>query len=449
MAREKWASRLGFVLASVGSAVGLGNIWRFPFQTATNGGAAFLVVYLVAVVGIGIAALLAEFVVGRRANLNVIGAFEELGHPNWQIAGAIGLFGGFWVLSYYSVIGGWVIRYTLGSVFGGVVPWMGDPLANPVEFFGVASAGPDAVAFHAAFMVLTIGIVAFGVEGGIEKATKVMVPSIAVMLAGLAVFASTLPGAGAGYAYFLSPDLGALLGNLGNVIPAAVGQAMFSLSLGFGVMITYASYIGDDDNLGTDGLSIAFFNTLIGVLAGLVVFPLLFAQNVSPETAGPGAVFVSVPTALAELPAGSILGLVFFGVVLIAALSSAISLLEVVTSYLIDNYAISRPQAATGLGLVIFVLGIPSALDTAWLGWFDGIAVNVVLPLSLLLVVVYVGWVLAGDALDEVQRGTSGAALLGPLWLWTVRTVVLVAILGTLLLGIRKLLVNGGLIPPF
>jgi NSS family neurotransmitter:Na+ symporter len=448
MAREKWASRLGFILASIGSAVGLGNIWRFPFQTATNGGAAFLVVYLVAVVGIGIAALLAEFVVGRRANLNVIGAFDELGHPNWQIAGAIGLFGGFWVLSYYSVIGGWVIRYTLGSVLGPIVGFVGNPLANPVDFYGVVSAGPDAVVFHAAFMLLTIGIVAFGVEGGIEKATKVMVPSIALMLVGLAIFASTLPGAGEGYAYFLSPDVEVLFANLGDVVPAAVGQAMFSLSLGFGVMITYASYIDDDDNLGVDGLSIAFFNTLIGVLAGLVVFPLLFAQNVSPETAGPGAVFVSVPTALAELPAGNLLGLVFFGVVLIAALSSAISLLEVVTSYLIDNYDVTRPQAAGALGGIIFVLGIPSALDTVWLGWFDGIAVNVILPLAVTLVVVYVGWVLAGDAVDEVRQGTRGADLLGPLWLWTVRTVVLVAIVGTLLLGVRKLVVNGGVLPP-
>lgn len=443
--RETWATRLGFIVASIGSAVGLGNIWRFPFQTATNGGAAFLLVYLVAVVVIGIPALLAEFVVGRRARLNAIDAFDRIGYPRWKLIGAIGVFGGFWVLSYYSVVGGWVVRYLLGSLTGG---YFGDPAG----YFGTVSAGPEAVAFHAAFMLLTVGIVAFGIERGIELATKFMVPSIFVLMIAIAAYAATLPGAGGGYAFFVSPDIEALLANLETVIPAAVGQALFSLSLGFSVMITYASYIGEDENLGVDGASIAAFNTLVGVVAGLVVFPLLFAQGVSPDTAGPGAIFVSIPTALADLPAGRAVGVVFFGIVLIAALSSAISLLEVVTSYLVDHYGLRRPVTAAGLGAIIFALGLPSAWDTAWLSWFDGVAVNLLLPLAVLLVVGFVGWVFADEAIDEIRKGTSaaGSSTLAGLWLWSVRTVVLLAVAGTVALGILELLSPTGvyIVPP-
>ncbi|RXK51209.1 sodium-dependent transporter [Halorientalis pallida] len=442
--RATWRTRLGFIFAAVGSAVGLGNIWRFPFQTAEFGGAAFLFVYLVAVVFIGIPAILSEFVIGRRAQLNAIDAFEKLGHPSWKVVGALGVFTGFWVLSYYSVIGGWVMRYIVGSLSGA---YFGDP----ATYFGTVSAGLPALAAHGLFMLVAVGIVAFGVEEGIERATTVMVPAVLVLLVGIAVYAATLPGAGEGYAYFLTPEPGAITANLTSVLPAAVGQALFSLSLGFSVMITYASYVGEDENLGVDGLSIAGFNTGIGVLAGLVVFPLLFAQGVSPETAGPGAVFVSIPTALADLPVGGILGLVFFLIVLIAALSSAISLLEVLVSYMVDNYGYARRRLATIAGTVIFLLGIPSALKTAWLGWFDGIAVNLFLPLVVFLVVVFVGWVLAGEAVAEIREGTRGGESLATAWLWTVRTIVLLGVGLSLALGVYELTTPSGayLLPPF
>ncbi len=430
--RETWATRLGFILASVGSAVGLGNIWRFPFQTAENGGAAFLVVYLVAVLVIGLPALLAEFVIGRRANVNAIDAFDRLDRPNWKVVGAIGVFAGFWTMAYYSVVGGWVIRYVYGSATGAY-------FGSPRDYFGAISTGPDAVALHLLFMATAVGIVAFGVEDGIEKATKVMVPSIIVLMIGLAGYAVTLPGGGEGYAFFLSPDVSVIADDYRSVVPAAVGQALFSLSLGFSVMITYASYIGDDENLGVDGVSIAAFNTFVGVLAGFVVFPFLFAQGVAVGDAGPGAVFVSVAAALGGLPFGRLLGVVFFGVVLIAALSSAISLLEVVTSYVVDNYEVGRAQTATGLGAVLFVGGVPSAMDIAWLDWFDTVAVNLLLPLAALGVVGFVGWVLAGEATDEIQQGTAGADGLSTVWLWTLRTVVLAAVAASLYLGVREL----------
>jgi NSS family neurotransmitter:Na+ symporter len=436
VARETWATRIGFILAAVGSAVGLGNIWRFPFQTAENGGAAFLLVYLIAVLLIGIPAILAEFVIGRRSKQSAIGAFEALGRPRWRVVGALGVFGGFWTLSYYSVVGGWVLRYAVGSVTGAY-------LGEAESYFGAISAGPEAVAFHAAFMVVTVVIVAFGVKRGIEAATTLMVPSIVILMLGLAVYAFTLAGSGAGYDYFLSPDVGELLANLDTVIPAAVGQAMFSLSLGFAVMITYASYIDRDENLGVDGLSIAITNTFVGVLAGLVVFPLLAAQGVDYGGAGPGAIFVTIPTALADLPGvvARVIGFVFFFVVLIAALSSAISLLEVVTSHIVDNYDFGRKPTALSLGVIIFLLGLPSALDTAWLTWFDTVAVNLLLPLAVLGVVLFVGWVLSDEATDELGRGAPSLTDIAPAWLWSLRTVVLLAVVGTILLGVGKLTV--------
>jgi NSS family neurotransmitter:Na+ symporter len=439
--RETWASRVGFVLAAVGSAVGLGNIWQFPFKTGQFGGASFLLVYLVAAVGIGLPALLAEFVVGRRANRNTIDAFGALGGRRWKLVGALGLAIGFWILSYYSVVGGWVIRYLAASPTGA---YFGDASG----FFGAVSAGPDALVTHAIFMACTVGVVAFGVENGIERATKVMVPSVLLILAGLAAYAFTLDGAGAGYAYFLSPDLAALSNNLGDIVPFAVGQAFFSLSLGMGAMVTYASYVDGEDSLVADAGSIVLLNTLVGVLAGLVVFPLLFAQGIDPNTSGPGAVFVSVAGAFANVPAGRLLGTAFFAVVLVAALSSAISLLEVVVSYVVDNTRVGRVPAATGIGGALFLLGVPSALSTAWLGWFDTLAYNLLLPTSVLCILLFVGWKLGREALTEMLRGSGLDRRVGRTWLWTVRVVVIVAVVGTLALGLQTLFVGSAIVPP-
>ncbi|ADQ66692.1 sodium-dependent transporter [Halogeometricum borinquense] len=456
--RETWATRAGFILAAVGSAVGLGNIWQFPFKTAEFGGATFLVVYLAAVFGIGLPAMLAEFVIGRRSKRNTISAFERLDHKKWRFVGAIGLLTGFWILSYYSVVGGWVLRYVGGSITGAY-------FGGAESYFGAISAGPEAVALHAIFMTLVVGIVAFGIEDGIEKATKLMVPSILVILGALAVWAFTLPGASEGYGYFLSPDLSQLRltvesapsfpwvsfgGPLAEIIPFAVSQAFFSLSLGMGAMITYASYIDGDESLFGDSATIVVFNTLIGILAGLVVIPLLFAQGVEPGSGGAGALFISVAGAFANIPLGRVVGFVFFLVVLVAALSSAISLLEVVVSYAIDNYAVSRPQMAVGLGGTIFLLGLPSAWDTAWLTWFDNLAYQLLLPASVLGILTFSGWVFGRPAVEELLRGTNFGDSIGVTWLWLVRSVVFLAVILTLVLGLLTLFTgqNPAIVPP-
>jgi len=433
--RETWATRIGFLVAAIGSAVGLGNLWQFPFKTAENGGAAFVVFYLIAVVLIGFPAMLAEFVVGRRTNVNAVDAFASLGHRSWRIVGGLAVATGFWILSYYNVVGGWVLRYVLGSATGAYFD-------APAEYFGAVAAGPDAVLAQAAFLAVATGIVAFGIENGIERATKVMVPSIVAIMLVLAVWAATLTGAGEGYAYFLSPSFDAMVTNAGTTIPFAVGQAFFTLSLGMAIMITYSSYVGEDDSLPFDGGVIVVTNTLVGVLAGLVVFPILFANGIDLSLAGGGgasALFVAVAAGFAELPVGRALGVVFFLVVLVAALSSAISLMEVTVSWAVDNSDRSRPTLATAVGLGLFVLGLPSAWDTAWLTWFDNLAYSLFLPVSVLAVVIFVGWVVGRDAVDELRRGTGGLGTFGPVWLWMLRVVVILGVVATLGLGVYEL----------
>ncbi|NHN41029.1 sodium-dependent transporter [Halorubellus sp. JP-L1] len=444
--RETWSSRVGFILAAVGSAVGLGNIWQFPFQAANNGGAAFLVVYLAAVFLIGFPALLAEFVVGRNTEKNPVDAFREYAGGSWGVVGGAGVFVAFWILSFYSVVGGWVLRYAGGSLTGA---YFGDPSA----YFDSIAVGPGALALHFVFMALVVGIVALGVEDGIELGTKVMVPSIVVILVALAAWASTLPGVADGYAYYLDPDLGTLAANLPDVLPNAVGQAFFTLSLGMGAMVTYASYLGDDDSLPADGAIIVVLNTVVGVLAGLVVFPVLAAEGIGFDTAGTGAVFESMAAAFATLPAGGVLGLLFFLVLLLAALSSAISLLEVVVAYVVENTSRDRKPVATVLGAGIFLLGAPTAWGFSFNGvgaldWYNVLAYNLFLPLVGLGVAVVVGWTQGARSTRELARGSGGSETLGLAWLWALRTVVVLALTVTLVLGVKTILVTAGVLDP-
>ena len=427
--REQWGSRVGFIMAAVGSAVGLGNIWRFPYEAATNGGAAFLLANVVAVLLIGLPAILAEFAIGRRAQRNVVDAFGRGGRA-WKVAGALAAVTAFWIVSYYSVVGGWVLRYLIESPSGVY-------FQQPATHFENVAAGLDAVFYAAAFLLITVGIVAMGIERGIELATKIMVPAIVVLMGGLAVFAATLPGSGAGYEYFLAPDFGYVVDNLVTLIPAAVGEVLFTLSLGSGIMITYASYVEDTESLVVDGGAIVVVNTLVGYLAGLIVFPLLFAQGVEPGEAGAGAIFVSIANAFQSLPAGRLLGVVFYFVILIAALSSSISLLEIPTAYFVDNFDVGRPVVAGALGTGAFLLGVPTALSQPTFKFFDSFASEVMLPTGLFLVTVFVGWVYGREAMDELGEGVR-EQFLPRLWLWYVRIVVFLAVAMTLALSVAS-----------
>ena len=432
MARETWATRIGFILAAVGSAVGLGNIWRFPFQTGQEGGAAFLLVYLLFVVAIGFPAILVEFVIGRRTNLNAVGSLRELGGGAWRYVGWLFVVTGFVILSYYSVVAGWFARYLVVGITDGFAV---TTEAEAAELFGTVSTGLDSLVFHAIFMALVIGIVAMGVRRGIELAVKVMVPAIILFLIGLAAYGATLDGASAAYAYYLSPDFGAVMDNWTSLLPAAAGQAFFTLSLGMGVMITYASYLGEDRNLATDAGVIVFLDTAIAVLVGFVVFPFIFAAGTDPGQIAVGAIFFSLTQAFATLPFGTLLGIVFFGVVTIAALSSAISILEVLVSYLIDEHPIDRLPATIGAGFAIFLLGVPVTLDLVFLDLLDGFADGVLLVLGALILVVFVGWVIPDIGLSELRQGIRGADPWDDIWLWMVRIPIVIVLVIALALG--------------
>ena len=430
--REQWSTRIGFVLAAVGSAVGLGNIWRFPFVTGEAGGAGFLSVYLLFIVLIGLPAILVEFVVGRRTRRNPVGAMMAIGQGVWRYVGWIFVVTTFVIMSYYSVIAGWTIRYTILGVRDG---YTADPVAAG-EQFGALAQGPEAMAFHALFLLAIVVIVGFGIRRGIELAVKIMVPAIIVIVVGLAAWAATLDGAGAAYRYYLSPDLGAIAADWTSILPSAAGQAFFTLSLGFGIMITYASYLGEDRNLAEDGVVIIGFDTAIAFLVGLVVFPILFTAGIDPSAPGVGAIFVTLAAAFGELSVGGLVGAVFFGTVVIAALSSAISLTEVVVAYAIDELGLARFRATALVCGGIFVLGLAPAYDLVLLELYDGFADGVLLILGGLLVTAYVAWRWPDEAIEELSRGIGPLGSLGTYWIWMVRVPVLVVLLVSLVLGV-------------
>lgn len=431
MTRESWNTRLGFILAAVGSAVGLGNIWRFPWMTAENGGSAFLLVYLFIIVVVGVPGLIGEFVIGRRANRNPVGALAALsGSKYWRWVGLITIVTALSLLSFYSVVGGWIIRYFLGS-------FTGSYFAQPGAFFESISFGWGAAGFHVVFLLITAAIVYSGVRRGIEVATKLMMPSIVVLLIGLAGWAVTQPGAAAGLDFYLGFDLAALQGNVLDLLLSAAGQALFTLSVGAGTMITYASYIGEDRSLAADGVAIGVTNTFVGVLAGFVVFPLLFAQGLSAGSGGPGALFVSVATAFSALPAGTVLAVGFFGVVTLAALSSSISMLEIPVSYLVDEFGFSRASAVGGLTVVYIVTGTFVSHNPGVFDFVAGTLVDLLLTGGLLAFLLFVGWVLGGDAIEEFVMGSGRIvqALARP-WLYAVGVVLPLFLIFTLLTGL-------------
>lgn len=430
--REHWSTRAAFILAAVGSAVGLGNIWRFPFITGEGGGAGFLLVYLLFIAVVGFPAMLVEFVIGRYTDRNPVGAMREIGRGVWTYVGWIFVVTTFVIMSYYSVIAGWTIRYTVLGLRDG---YEGDIEAASAQFADL-SAGLEAMALHGLFLLAIVAIVGLGIRRGIELAVKVMVPAIIAIVIGLAAWASTLADAGDGYSFYLEPDFGRIAAEWTTILPDAAGQAFFTLSLGFGIMITYASYIEEDRNLLADGAVIIGFDTLIAFLVGLIVFPILFTAGVDPGDPGPGAIFVSLSAAFGDLSLGWLVGAVFFGTVIIAALSSAISLTEVVVSYAVDERGMDRFKATALVCAALFVLGLPPAYDITLLSLYDGLMNGILLLLGALLIAVYVSWEWADRAVEELERGIGDLGALGPAWIWLVRVPVIVVLLVALYLGV-------------
>jgi NSS family neurotransmitter:Na+ symporter len=442
--RDTWGSKAAFVLAAAGSAIGLGNIWGFPTVAGQNGGAAFLLIYLVAVALIGAPVMLAELIVGRRTQRNPVGAFKALAPGSvWVVVGGLGVFTGIIILSFYSVIAGWTLSYIFKTITGTFQAGV-DTEAIYNELAG--SAVP-AISWHLLFIIITIYVVLGGVRDGIERWTKVLMPVLFALLVLLAIRAVTLSGAEAGLAFYLKPDFSKVTGT---VVLSAIGQAFFSLSLGMGAMITYGSYVSKRDDLVSSAAWVTFADTTIAILAGLIIFPTLFHAGLEPGAGGPGMVFVVLTSLLSSIPpapyGGVIFGTGFFMLLGIAALTSSVSLLEVVTSWAVDERGMSRRKAAISLGIVAFVIGVPSALANgavSWLTNLPGIGMDFLsflfmlfgqysLVIGALLISLFVGWVWGVKAAGEEVRENDGEFPLGKTWGFLIRFVAPSAIVAIL-----------------
>lgn len=417
--REMWGTRFGFLMAAVGSAVGLGNMWRFPYSTAEYGGAAFVLLYLIITFLVGVPIMIAEFGLGRSARLSPIGALRHAGGSAWAPAGYLFVAAGFLILAYYSVIAGWVSRYALEAI---LTPWPADAGA----YFNEVSGSTSAVFYHLGFMALTLLIVAGGVKAGIERVSSIAMPILALLLVGIAIWATTLMGAGEGYRYYLTPNFEELLSL--DTLAAASAQAFFSLSLGMGAMLTFASYLSRQSNLPREATVVALSDFGIAFLAGLVVFPVIFAIGlqgaVSESTVG--ALFIAIPGAFVAMGAtGRVVGILFFVALFIGAITSAISLLEVVVSSVIDEWKFDRRKASIIAGIIIALIGILPARDLSVLNAMDRVAAEIFLPLGGLLLALLVGWGPAGRGLDAFAEGASARTrYLLRAWRWTLRIAV-------------------------
>lgn len=434
--RESWDTRTGFVLAAAGSTVGLGNVWRFPFQTGQEGGAAFLAVYLGFVLLVGLPVMLLEFMVGRRHSRSPVAAIYELGEGAWKNVGWVFVAAAFLVLSYYTVVAGWASRYAVDGVLGRYPT----EIAGAEARFAEVATGADAVAFHGLFMVLTVTVVALGLNRGVETAARLLVPTVLALLGGLVYYAYRLPGASEAYRYYLSPDFGVVAAEWTTILPAAAGQAFFTLSLGMGIMITYASYVDEPRNLTEDAAFVVGIDTLVAVAVGLVVFPILFTAGVPPGEPGHGSVFVSLTTAFASLPNGGLLGAAFFGIVALVALLTTISLMEVVVSHLIDTEGLNRGVAAVTSGGALPLLGVPAALSLVVLDLYDVFATQILLVVGALLLTVYMAWISpsesAREGISDLTGYPRGYGRLAVAWIWMLRVPILAVLLVSLALGV-------------
>lgn len=436
--REQWTSHNGFVLATIGGAVGIGNIWRFSYVAGENGGAVFLLIYLVFVVIIGVPLVIAELAIGRYAQADAIGAFETEGRKSWWcVAGWLGVLAAALLLSYYAVIAGWTLKYFAGAVSGAL--WRAEEADFGGYFDEFISHRAEPLVWQAVALLVTIVVVAGGVQRGIERVNKLLVPFLAMIIVALAGYALSLPGSDAGVRFLLSPDWTAL--SKPGVYAAALGQAFFTLGMGMAFFVTYGSYLPRTVSLPVSGVVIAAGDTLFAIIAGLAIFPAVFALGGNPA-AGPELAFVTLPQVFLNMPGGKGIGLVFFLLLAMAAITSMVALLEIPVATFMHRLKLPRGRAVVTVGTCVFVLGLPSALSYGLLndirfgshGILEAIdygVSNFILPITGILTSLFVGWRFErAFVLVEADFGTSR---IGVVWLWLVRIVVPLTILGILL----------------
>ena len=462
--RSQWGSKVGFVLAAAGSAVGLGNLWKFPYITGENGGGAFVLIYLVCIALVGLPIMVAEVLLGKETQKSPVGAFSEHAPKSpWIGVGWLGVIAGFVILSYYSVVAGWAMHYVYLALTGAFANIPADRIDGVRHHFDELYGSPGTQVFwHTAFMAMTIGIVILGVQKGVERAARIMMPALFLMLGAMVIYGATLPGFGRALDFVFGFHTDKL--HASGVLEA-LGHSFFTLSVGMGAMLTYGSYMKRADDVVSTSMAISMLDTLVALMACLALFPVTFSYGMEPG-GGPGLVFVNMPAAFAQMPGGTVWAVVFFVLLTFAALTSAISLLEVVASYFIDERGWPRWRAVVVMGAIIYAVGIPSALSggthlfggavealTAplfggeghgknWFDLLDYLASNWMLPLGGLGISLFVSWRM--DALKRRAACAEGSrlgrvAFLYLAWLWLLRVVVPIAIVLVMLHAIGVL----------
>lgn len=433
-----WSSRLAFILAASGSAVGLGNIWRFPYLTSDNGGGAFVLIYLACIAAVGLPIMLAEILMGRRGRLSPINTLEHLtadgGHSRaWTAIGWIGMLCALLILSFYSVVAGWTLHYAwlyLGKLFGG------EGIVDPGATFGALLADPaQLILWHSVFMLMTVGVVALGVEKGLERAVRLLMPSLLVLLLVLIGYGISTGFVGQAMEFLFLPDFSEVSGD---TVLAALGQAFFSLSLGMCGIMTYSAYLPSDVSIPRVSVSVALADTTVALLAGMAIFPVVFAFGLDPAGGGPGLIFTSLPHAFADMPLGTLYAIAFFALLTVAAWTSSISLLEPPTAYLVERAKLTRGSAAMTAAVVIWAIGLVTVLSfNVWSqvrvlgrdlqGAIEFLASDLLLPVGGLLIALFAGWVLDRRITREELRHLPDGAY--TVWRWLVRVVSPVLVL--------------------
>ena len=439
MDRASFGSKIGAILAAAGSAVGLGNIWRFPYEAGNHGGAAFILIYLACVFIMGMPIMIAEFTVGRRAKASTGRAFGLLANNSkWNFIGMLGVLAGLLILGYYSVVAGWTLEYILTSVTNGFADKKPEDFVAAFQTFSQNPIRP--VIWLLAFLFFTHFIVVKGVKDGIEKSAKIMMPVLFLLIVVLAICSMTLPNASKGLEFLLKPDFSKVNAD---VFLGAMGQAFFSLSLGMGCLSTYASYFGSDTRLGKTALSVGVIDTFVAILAGLIIFPAAFSVGIQPD-AGPSLIFITLPNVFQQAFGGipflaMVFSLLFYVLLALAALTSTISLHEVVTAYLNERFTISRNRAAMLVTGFCVATGILSSLSLgAWdakffsLSFFDlldFVTAKLMLPLGGLLVCLFVGWYLKRSvSYEELTNYGLQKATYFPVYMFILRYFAPIAI---------------------
>jgi len=439
--REKWGSKIGFVLAAAGSAIGLGNLWKFPYMTYTNDGGAFVLTYLMAILAIGVPIMIAEITIGRRTQLSPVGAMKKLGGKRWTWLGWLGVSTGFIILSYYSVVAGWTLEYVVKSISGAFIDQTPDQVTQ--QFVTFVSDPFSQVFWHAIFVVIG------GVKGGIERTARILMPILFIIILILVALSLSTEGAGRAIKFLFRPNFSELSGA---GFLEALGHAFFSLSLGMGAMITYGSYMNKKESIPNAALTVSLLDTAIAILACLIIFPIIMTFDLVP-TKSAGILFTTLPVVFMQLPGGTYFSMLFFTLVAFAALTSAISLLEVVASYFIDELKWSRKKSTLITGGSIFVFGTFSALSNGAVGWlsnfnfwgrpttagffntFDYFASNYLLPIGGFFIAIFTGWIFSKSLKEEELSSDEKTFFRYNVWDVLIKYFAPVAV-GSIILGV-------------